>query len=305
MLITRTPDRAEELVHRLREFGARPVLAPVREAVPVVGTEAAALAKLTTAIAGAAAPDWLAVTSANTVRALHAVAARRSRGLGDLLAPSIARGLQIAAVGEATAGQLRAHGLPVHLVPPATRASAKGMVERWPAPPSSSDPGQRPGALAGRAPTVYLPQSVAARTTLSEGLGAKGWHVRTVVAYRSASWPAASPLHQSLVPEDLTVWTVEQARDHLRNGAVDVVVASAPSLLQALVGTDPHSDRDQAFSVWPDTVGVVAMGPPTRSAARALGITAHTAVEPTPEGLVDAVRRAVSGTEPSDRDVQE
>ena len=39
MLVTRTPDRAAELLELLRERGAEPVLVPVQEAQPVTGQQ--------------------------------------------------------------------------------------------------------------------------------------------------------------------------------------------------------------------------------------------------------------------------
>lgn len=294
VLVTRTPDRARDLVAALRAAGAEPVLAPVQEAVPVSGADAQAFQDLLDRLAGSGAPHWVAVTSANTVRAMaRAVWAGFSgngRGLGEWLAPALQRGLQVAAVGTATAAELEAHGVPVHLLPPAEHSNARGMARVWPTPPSSGH---------DDAPTVYLPQSANARPTLARGLTEHGWRVRVATAYRMAEWPSADPLVPADPLDGLPVWTTDRARTELHSGAVDLVAATAPSVIQALAApAEPAATRDDVVNrdtrrgyrpPVPATVGVVAIGEPTRQACEKLGITALAARDPSTDALIEAL----------------
>ena len=99
--------------------------------------------------------DWLVVTSARTVGALGAVAART----------------RIVAVGEATAAALGAASVDVHFVP--RDSSATGIADEW--------PGSEDGAR------VLLPQSDLADPALASALSDQGLAVTTVVAYRTVA----------------------------------------------------------------------------------------------------------------------
>ena len=74
---------------------------------------------------------------------------------------------RIAAIGEATAEALAAHGLVADLVP--ERFVAESLVDAFP-----DGPGR-----------VLLPQAADARDVLAEGLSARGWEVDVVEAYRT------------------------------------------------------------------------------------------------------------------------
>lgn len=300
MLLTRSPDRAAELVCALRGIGFTPVLAPVHQAAPVDGDQARELQAFITAVIDSGAPHWLALTSANTVRALVDAMGDESGKLADALRQAVDRGLRVAAVGAATARAAEDEGLRVDLVPPPEQASARGMVEVWPdaAPvgsiPSADESPRLSGGFAGPVqPTVFLPQSVKARTTLADGLRERGWEVRTAVAYRMLPWPADEPLVRPEFPADgptdvpaqSPVWSTDRARSALEAGDVGVVVATSPSNVKALltgVVLRPCSARATS-------VGIVAIGEPTRRAVQELGLTAHTARTPDADGLLEAV----------------
>lgn len=296
VLLTRSPDRAAELVRALREIGFTPVLAPVHQAAPVDGGQARDLRALITAVIDSGAPHWLALTSANTVRALVDAMGDESGKLADALRQAVDRGLRVAAVGAATARAAEDEGLRVDLVPPPEQASARGMVEVWPdvAPvgsiPSADESPSLSGGLAGPVqPTVFLPQSGQARTTLADGLRERGWEVRTAAAYRMLPWPADEPLVRPEFPADVPaqspVWSTDRARSALEAGDVGVVVATSPLNVKALLtGVALRWCSGTATSV-----GIVAIGEPTRRAVQELGLTAHTARTPDADGLLEAV----------------
>lgn len=295
VMVTRTPERSVELVGLLRARGARPILVPLQEAEPVDGEELTALRALLDQAVRVGRHDgghdgrlWLALTSANTVRALDRIArAHHGLGLGRLLGDAGSRGLRIAAVGPATARALREEGVPVDLVPFGA-SSAEGLLETW-AQPAPGGPGPGPG-------TVLLPQSAAARPRLADGLEGLGWRVERVVAYRMAPWPAAHSLTadqpldggqplSAVQPEDQPVWTLERAHRELAAGGVDAVILTAPSALRLLAGQRP------ALLARPR---LVAIGEPTRRAARALGLEILESAGTEPADLVAALSTALT-----------
>lgn len=109
-------------------------------------------------LAAAAAPRWVAFTSATAVRLVLGI------GLESL------RDVRVAAVGAETAAALRAAGAPADLV--ATESDAGGLAR----------------ALAERdvaGASVWIPVAEGASGLLPEGLTASGAHVDVQVLYRS------------------------------------------------------------------------------------------------------------------------
>ena len=280
VVLTRSADRARELVDLLRAEGACVRLAPLLEAtLPEDTTPLTALLERA-AQAPPAGSTWLAVTSVNAVRALQAVAG--DSGLGERLGAARRAGLRVAAVGGATAAALSAAGLTPDLVP-GTAHSAAGLLADW---PGESVPG-----------TVLIPLSARARPVLQEGLTAKGYRVLTVTAYETVTWPARAPLVPA-APGGTEVLGRARLLTALAAGEVDAVVLTAPSHLAELVGDDPAVLAGAAL---------VAIGEPTRQAAAHLGLQALAATRPGPEDVRDALARALGardarprGTGPTD-----
>ena len=121
-----------------------------------------------------------------------------------------------------------------------------------------------------------------ARPTLREGLGALGFRVMRTVVYRME--PATEA---DLAPGELGR---DAAREALSREAsagqpvTDAVVATAPSLLQALAEGVP-TDRFPS---------VVAIGQSTASAARSLGVPYVVADSPSAQDLASAAFSVVS-----------
>ncbi|HVF33265.1 MAG TPA: uroporphyrinogen-III C-methyltransferase, partial [Acidimicrobiales bacterium] len=154
VVVTRSRDRAPGLRARLEALGATVVEVPTIAVEPVEHP-----ASLLAPLAGA---DWVVFTSPNAVDAL-------TGPLRDARAFDVAT--RVAAIGPGTAGALARFGVVADLVP--TRNVAEGLVEEFP-------------SGTGR---VYLPQAADARPALAHGLRAKGWHVQSLVAYRTVAAP--------------------------------------------------------------------------------------------------------------------
>jgi uroporphyrinogen-III synthase len=280
VLITRSPERSLTLVAALEEAGAEALL------LPLIDFERAAdqhsLDVACDALA-AGAFDWLVVSSATTVHVLSDKAAERGMTLGTWL-PANTR---VAAIGQAARGLLESAGVAVTLTPPAPAQSAAGLLEVWP-------------AGAGR---VLLPQADIAAPRLAEGLRASGADVTVVTAYRTVDFPAEAERRlavepvageppekgpgtpsQAPRPPSYALLTPEGARGEIAAGRLHAVVAASPSAVRRI---------SSALSPLRDC-RLVAIGRSTADEAAALGLeVAAVAAEPTPAGLVAAVREAL------------
>ena len=280
VLITRSPERSLTLVAALEEAGAEALL------LPLIDFERAAdqhsLDVACDALA-AGAFDWLVVSSATTVHVLSDKAAERGMTLGTWL-PANTR---VAAIGQASRGLLESAGVAVALMSPATAQSAAGLLEVWP-------------AGAGR---VLLPQADIAAPRLAEGLKASGADVTVVTAYRTVDFPAEAERRLAVEPvagepaekgpgtptqvprpPSYALLTPEGARGEIAAGRLHAVVAASPSAVRRI---------SSALSPLLDC-RLVAIGRSTADEAAALGLdVAAVAAEPTPAGLVAAVREAL------------
>jgi len=158
VLVTRARAQAHDLVTRLQELGAVPIVLPVIHIVPPVDNYVA----LDTALRQLPTFDWVVFTSINGVTHVW----QRLSALG-LAAPALAP-VRLAAIGLATAAALAAYGLHAAVVP--ERYVAEALLAAIPHPA-----GQR----------FLLPCADLARDTLRVGLQAAGAEVVEVPAYRT------------------------------------------------------------------------------------------------------------------------
>jgi len=246
ILVPRPAERSGALVRALRAAGYEPDL------VPLIRIEPAEDPDLIIDLVGALTTGrfgWLAVSSASTVPPLVDAAAQLGMDLPDAV-----RGTRVGAVGKATAAALRAAGVPVDLV--ARRASAEGLVADWP-PPSE---------FPHHPARVLLPHGDLAEPTLAEGLRARGWAVRTVVAYRTV--PVNPP------PRVLESWQ--------RGDYAGVVLTSSSTARQVAA----------VLGIPSPGMPVACIGDTTAETARHLGMTVTVAKEPSPSGMVAALKKA-------------
>lgn len=268
VLVTRSPDRAAPLVTALREAGAEPLLLPLIDFERARDQHSLEVA-LDALRAGAY--GWLVVSSITTVRALKEKAAERHLELNELIPESV----RIATIGPSSRRVLEAEGVPVDLAPEDVQ-SAAGLVAVWPSGPAN----------------VLLPQADIADAVLAAGIEAKGAVVQAVTAYHTVDYPAAPECRLTAVLAAANGWlsgdapgapelTPEAAKAELSGGRLHAVVAASPSAARRIYASLAPL-QDCRF---------IAIGRSTAAEAAALGIpVAATAKEPTPDGIVTALR---------------
>jgi uroporphyrinogen III methyltransferase / synthase len=238
VVVTRSRQQASELSDALAAAGAEPVEVPVIEVVDPTDGGAA----LRAALAEVSSYDWVVVSSANGA----------ARLLGALRDARDLAGVQVAAVGSATAAVLAGGGIVADLVP--DRYVGEGLVESFPPaprPPSSSTPRR-----------VLLVRAEVARDVVPDGLAAKGWSVQVAPAYRTVPAAVSDAGRQAVAGAD----------------AVTFTSSSTAEQFVAAVGLDAV----------PPVVATI--GPVTSATVRGLGLdVAVEAVEHTTAGLVDAL----------------
>ncbi len=158
ILITRPRDQAGAFVRGVEALGARAVVFPTVEILPLADSAA-----LDRAIRGLPEQDWLVFTSANGVR--HFLARCEALACTD----SLSR-LSIAAIGPQTARLLEQRGLAVSLVPQEYRA--EGILSAL-------------GPERARGRRFLLARVAGARDVLPETLRRWGAVVEVVEAYRN------------------------------------------------------------------------------------------------------------------------
>jgi uroporphyrinogen III methyltransferase/synthase len=192
VVVTRPVDRDSTLTALLHAQGAEVIELPVSQIVEPDDGGAARRA----AAKAVGDHDWLVFTSANGVRWF----------LDELRDARELAGVSVAAIGAATAAELRARNVEPDLVP--ERFVAEALLDAFPVAPDG-----------GR---VLLARAAVARDVLPDGLRDKGWDVDDVAVYAN----------QPLTPTDA---------DRERVVAADVVLftsASAVSRLLDAVGPD-------------------------------------------------------------------
>jgi len=194
VLVTRAAEQADDLVTRLRDQGADPVV------VPMIRLEAPLDASaLDGALAGYASYDAVVFTSSNAVRFVAERARERGVDLGSA-------GVRVLCIGPATARAALSAGIPVQLTASSPRGDAESLLKEICdfLPPE------------GRA--FLLPHSDIAGDGLREGLREAGARVDAVVAYRTVR------------PEVDAAWL----REELVSGQVRVLTFTSPSTVRHL-----------------------------------------------------------------------
>ena len=246
VLVTRTRRQAGRLSSGLRALGAEPVECPLIEIVSPAdwGPLDAAIRRIGVH-GGEHAYDWIVFTSPNGVNAFF----ERVFGVG-LDARRLA-GIEIAAIGPATAGALAGYGLRADLVP--GEYVAEALADEM-------------GALDGL--RVLLPRADIARPVLPQRLAGAGAFVEEVVAYRN------------LPPKDLESRLQEMMPD------LDVITFTSSSTVRHLVDAlGPESARTALAHVV-----VACIGPITAETARSAGLQPEIVAENyTIEGLLKAM----------------
>lgn len=234
--VTRPDGQNGPLAARLSSLGAVVVVQPALRVEAMESSEIVlgALAELTSG-------DWLVFTSANGVSETFDV-------VSDV---RMLAGIGIAAIGPATARELRRRGIVADLVPPS--AVGESLADVFPAPSGATD----------STPTVVLARAAVARPDLVGHLEQKGWRVRDVAVYRTVP----------VEPSDAELAAV---------GEVDAVIVTSPAGVEQADGWMRRCGNDSA--AW------ITIGEITSTAVRSAGRSVAAEAEPhTDDGLVDAV----------------
>lgn len=225
VVVTRALEQSQSLVEALREAGAEPVLLPLVAFAP-----ADSPAELDACLRNGAQFDWVFFTSQNALRAVQ----QRCAGL-DLTLGQVFAGVEIAAVGPATAEAVTAAGLPVNFISRIHNGVA--LAEEL--------------ASEVKGKSVFLPRSDRANPELIVVLKRLGAQVTPVIAYKTVSQNSDSPeAHETLCDNaDAILFFSPSAVHHLRD----------------LLGTQRFRDlsRQSIF---------VALGPVSENGLKAEGV---------------------------------
>ena len=235
IVVTRAREQASDLVERLHRLGAETIELP---AITIDDPDDGG-AELRACAESLRDFDWVVFTSVNAVERFGALL-RDARDFHET---------KVAAIGPGTAGALRGFGIEPDLIP--ERFVAESLVDAFPA----GD---------GR---VLLPRAAVARDVLVEGLGAKGWSVNVVQAYRTRpADPSPSALADARKADAITFTSSSTVTNFLEVAGLDAV----PPV-------------------------VVCIGPVTAATAAEAGLTVDVvADEHTIEGVVQALVAALS-----------
>jgi uroporphyrinogen III methyltransferase/synthase len=225
IVVTRPRDQAGPLVEALRERGAGVIQAPAIVLRPPRST-----ARLDRALARIASYDYLVFTSANGVARFFARLLETRRDVRDL------KGIEILAIGPATAAAVEERGLRVSAVPAEHRA--EGIVAVM-----------KKRRLTGA--RVLLPRAAVARDVLIRELRRRGARVDVVPVYRTV------PSREG----------AGEIRSVLREGRIDLITFTSSSTVTSFARL--FRGRKEARRV--RRVPVAAIGPITAATARREG----------------------------------
>jgi len=249
VLVTRARAQASALSRRLRSLGAEPVEFPTIRIVPPEDW-----GPLDQAVAELAAYDWVIFTSVNGVDFFWQRLERAERDARALA------GVRLAAIGPATAGALKHHGLQADLVPP--RYVAEAILDEI-------------GPVAGQ--RILLPRADIARPALVDGLQAAGAHTDEVAAYRTVLGSAedAASIKESLI-----------------EGEIDLITFTSSSTVRNFIAI-----LDGAPAL-PEQTTVACIGPITAKTAHRFDLPVQiVASEHTIEGLIEALVEHFTGVQ--------
>jgi uroporphyrinogen-III synthase len=251
VVVTRSGPRARGLVAALHDAGAATIEVPLTEQADPLDAGAA----LRAAAAEVGRFRWVIFTSVNAV----------TRFMAQLRDARSLRSTLVAAVGPATADALRRAGVEPDLIP--EEHWANGLVAEFP----DHDPVAADDSASDN--EVLFPCAEKVPSTIPDGLAAKGWDVRRVVAYRTVALPP---------PEGEVLAKI---------AAADAVVFTAGSSATAYAALD--GPEGSPLRVPPL---VVCIGPTTAGVARALGMQGvEDAHGPSTSGIVDALIHHLDG----------
>ncbi len=245
IVVTRTREQASDLVARLENLGALCLEFPTIRLAPPSSWK-----DLDQAINSLASFDWVLFTSPNGVGAFFDRLATQGFDPREL------KGLQIGAIGPATAEALREWKLKADLVP--DRFQAEYILEAL-----------APMGMAGK--KVLIPRAEQAREILPEGLREMGAQVVVAAAYQT-------------LPDDSEKTPLLQ---QLQDGTIHCLTFTSSSTVLNFLRLFDRQDILSRLT----NVPIACIGPITAQTARDNGLTVHIIPESfTIPDLVEAIR---------------
>ncbi len=242
VLVTRARSQASKLTGALEELGAKCIEVPAIKLQQPTDNYAA----LDEAVSHLSDYQWLIFTSTNGVEGFFrrlAVAEKDARALGSA---------RIAAIGAATADELKKHGIIADIVPKEFRA--EGVVEAI-------------GSEISAGTKILIPRAQEAREVLPEALRKLGASVDVAPVYETVA----------------ACENAESLREMMKSGEIDLITFTSSStvtnLVKALDGTEEISH-----------IKTAVIGPITAETCRKNGIEPDIVAETyTIDGLVEAI----------------
>lgn len=249
IVVTRAREQASGLANSLAALGADVIQFPTIQILPMQDT-----GEIDAAVRRLATYGWCIFTSVNGVRFFRQALLRAGKDARAL------HGVQIAAIGPATADALRDFGISPDLVP--ARYVAEGVVEEL-------------LARGVKGQNVLLPRAREAREVLPEALRRAGAVVEVIPVYETV--PAAGRR--------------EEVLEGLASGRIDCVTFGSSSTVENFLSLIPVEILQQ----YPG-VKLAAIGPVTAATLKKHGLECHIQPEAfTIPALVEALRDQLAG----------
>ncbi len=244
ILITRAREQSREFANRLKRFGAEVIELPLIAIVPPLSWKA-----MDRAIAHLTSYDWILFTSANGVTFFFQRMKEKGKNRRVL------SGVNIGAIGPATAQSLIKRGLKVDYIPKEFRAESilKGFKK-----------------MEVKGKQILLARAKQARDVLPEGLKKMGAHVDVVEAYRTVK------------PKGGTT----RLKHLLKNNGVDVITFTSPSTVHHFVDLLKKEDLKKRLR----GIVMACIGPVTARTLRTYGLKVHIQPE---EYTIPGLTRAI------------
>lgn len=250
--VTRSRTQASALTELLAVKGADVFEFPTIEIAPP-----ASYAELDAALSGLDTYNWVVFTSVNGVESAFARLAEVGK---DARAFGSAR---VAAIGPATADELRTYGIVADIVP--SEYKAEGVIDAlFEAGVSSGD-------------RVLIPRAAKAREVLPETLREKGIEVNVVNAY------------ETILAKNTPV---DELIESLKAGEIDVITFTSSSTVDNFVAVLKEARGTEDIASLLEGVTLASIGPITSKTAAGHELAiAFEAEEYTIKGLVDAIEK--------------
>ena len=244
VIVTRARQQASMFLEKLEDLGARALAFPTIETVPPSSWK-----ELDDSIDNLTHYHWVIFTSVNGVRYFK----QRVFHLG--MDSRAFAGVKVAAIGSATAVELRTMGIKADFVP--SEYKAESVVEGL---KDCIGPGIR----------VLIPRAKKAREVLPDEMRKAGADVDVVPAY------------ETILPGTRTA----EIKELFENGAVDMVTFTSSSTVTNFCDMFPHTDIPKLLI----GVTIACIGPITAKTAQNMGLKVH--IQPelyTIDGLIESI----------------